>query len=235
MAEGKGERFFTNADWWIAILTFALVVVTYFSLRVIRGQLDEMKSAGKQTDQMLEIASKQAEIATKQAEAAAINARAATSAADSARRALLLSERAWVGVLFAHIDTMMTETKAHAIIWIQNASRGTAHHVHVLSDSGYYEGDLPANPPYRARRILFSDRMLLPGDKFQDEIFSRDIPTVEELSKIAQPDMKARYYVWSTITYVDVFGKKHQTKFCGYYDPRGQGDLITCPFYNDAD
>lgn len=212
----------------MVVLTLALALVTYLSLRVIRGQLSEMKSAGQQTDKMIEIARKQAEAAGKSADAA-------TSAANSGKEALRLSERAWVGVISAHIDPMVANTRAHGSILMQNSSRGTAIHVHVRANSGLYEGPLPTNPPYRAQNVLQSDRMLMPGNKFEYEFFSPAPLSANEVARSSDAGLKWRYYVWAKVTYVDVFGDTHTTKFCGLYDPRGNGSLITCPFYNEPD
>ncbi len=44
-----------------------------------------------------------------------------------------------------------------------------------------------------------------------------------------------RAYVYGFLTYVDVFHRKHFSKFCGYVDPENTGLVTACKQYNDAD
>ena len=67
----------------------------------------------------------------------------------------------------------------------------------------------------------------------------RTIPyTPARASKISKTNMQlyladsVHIYVYGIIEYMDIFGEKHESKFCGEI-VKGQKNLTFCPGYND--
>jgi hypothetical protein len=112
---------------WIAVLTaviggigIAQWIVFSDQLEAMRGQLDEMKSTGRQTDELIRANSNLAEAARKQADAAADTARISQDA-------FIANQRAWVGPKSARIVVRQKLSEPMAIIVdYQNTGRQPA-------------------------------------------------------------------------------------------------------------
>jgi hypothetical protein len=60
-------------------------------------------------------------------------------------------------------------------------------------------------------------------------------PTPTAQPAVAEPPSNAKFwYVYGVVTYDDVFGDHHRTKFC-YRAIPGTGVWFYCPTYNEAD
>lgn len=91
------------SDRWMIFLTAALVfasivsaVIFYFQWRTMRNQLDEMKSTGKQADELIKANTALADSARKQAEAANVSAKAASESNKLNRELFEASQRPWI-------------------------------------------------------------------------------------------------------------------------------------------
>lgn len=92
--EDRGKRFREYLTLMLVFITAAAVIYQAF---IFSGQLDEMKSSGEQTGQLIENNAKLAGAAGKQAEAAEKQAVAMSEYAKVTRDSLIAAQRAWVG------------------------------------------------------------------------------------------------------------------------------------------
>ncbi len=107
--EDRNEKINVTLAVITIFLVFLTVVFTGASWWVFSGQLEEMKSAGTQTKQLIDANAKLAEAANKQASAAAENAK-------TAHDSYIASQRAWVGPTNAKIDGEIAVSKPLSIV-----------------------------------------------------------------------------------------------------------------------
>lgn len=105
-AADRAARRTADATWAIFLLTLVIMVVGYLQWRSMQGQLDEMKSSGTQTDQLIAQAKKSAE--------------AARDAADTATAA----NRAWISPITARLTEPLDINKPVAAITVTTQNIG---------------------------------------------------------------------------------------------------------------
>jgi hypothetical protein len=92
--EDRGKRFRDYLTLFFVMVTASGVL---YQAYIFSGQLEEMKSAGVQTNKLIGANAKLAEAAGKQADAAQKQAQALVDSAKVAHDNMILAERAWVG------------------------------------------------------------------------------------------------------------------------------------------
>jgi len=92
--EDRGKKF---RDYLTLFFVMATAGGVLYQAYIFSGQLNEMKTAGSQTDKLIDTNAKLAEAAGKQADAAQKQAQALTDSAAVAHDNMILAERAWVG------------------------------------------------------------------------------------------------------------------------------------------
>jgi hypothetical protein len=99
--EDRGQRF---RDYLTLFFVMATAAGVFYQAHIFSGQLEEMQSASKQTEQLIsangklaETGTQQAAAAVKQAEATDKQANALVQSADVSREGMILAQRAWVG------------------------------------------------------------------------------------------------------------------------------------------
>lgn len=92
--EDRGKRF---REYLTLIFIIATAAGVFYQAHIFSQQLDEMKSASVQTNQLIGANAKLAEAAGKQADAAQKQADALGEAAKVSHESMILAQRAWVG------------------------------------------------------------------------------------------------------------------------------------------
>jgi hypothetical protein len=121
------DRRISIATLFLVLLT---VVFTYLTWRTLSGQLDEMKTAGEQTKQLIDTNAKLVDAATKQAEAATENAKIS-------RDSFVASERAWVGPRAAKINSAPVADKDLAIV-LEYGNTGREPAIETVTDTDVF-------------------------------------------------------------------------------------------------
>jgi hypothetical protein len=126
-SEDSNEQKDRAINWVTLFLVFLTVIFTFLTWRTLSGQLREMKSAGEQTQKIIDTNAKLVEAATKQADATARAADAATKQSENSDKALIESQRAWVGPTTTKVDGAIEIGKPVTIVAeYLNSGRGPA-------------------------------------------------------------------------------------------------------------
>jgi hypothetical protein len=220
-------------DWLMAILTCAIVYLAW--------------SGGRQTDKMIVAANKSAQAAQSFSESAdriraettkavaefgdmadanRTSAAAATSSSNTARNALEISERAYLGITAAQMDKdLAAGTNVKLSVFVANGGRTPAFNVHVRH---YYRWGPPGvqkNLPL-TKVALVSTSILLPGVQLlqaSDQIAALPTTVIEELKK-----GELVLVAYGQITYTDAVRKRRFTRYCYLYDPANPTQLQVC-------
>jgi hypothetical protein len=122
--EDQGKRF---RDYFTLFFVIATTVGVFYQAYIFSGQLNEMKSSGEQTGQLIENNAKLAIAASKQAEAAERQAIATAEYASVTRDSLIESQRAWVGPRNVRSNNApLLQQPLDAIVEYQNTGRDPA-------------------------------------------------------------------------------------------------------------
>jgi hypothetical protein len=219
----------------IAFFGLCAVAVAYLQFSAMRGQLQEMASAGNQTERMIILN-------IGQLRASARTAQAAEDAAGEARKQLALvheqmvrDQRAWIGA-HIHMDTTPQQTPyffTYAYIF-KNYGKSPAFDV-LSKDNGEVFGiRFPKSPKYykpASPLEVPSKSALFPGDS--GALSGTAHITPAQLAEITAGTKW--FYSYGTITYKDIFGQTHITHVCnrhGVNPPTNKPSL--CDTYNDA-
>lgn len=226
-------------DWLIAALTLAIVYLAW--------------SGGKQTNDLITAAQKNAQAATNFSKSAdSINneirsavqnfkdmtaanqesAKAATTSSNIAKSALEVSERAFVGVTSLTMDKDFAEgqgTKITAVI--VNSGKTPAFNVRVRHYFAYAPKPISKNLRFTPMATV-STTFLLPL-----------VQLVQASDKVPAPPKEVRelirrgtiaFVAYGIIEYTDVFKKKRVTKYCYLYDPALPLFFQVCANGNEA-
>jgi hypothetical protein len=123
---------------WTVIGLLLAAAFAFCQLMVMRSQLGEMESSGKQADDLIKANVALAESAKKQAEAAASQAAAAVESVKIARDNLLAAERAWIGPTAAAMNTpIQLNNPIKVTINYGNTGRQPAQAITLLGSKTY--------------------------------------------------------------------------------------------------
>jgi hypothetical protein len=226
-------------DWLMAFLTLAIVYLAW--------------SGGRQTDDLITAATKNAEAAGKFSQSAeSINAAvggavqdfkrmtsanetsadAARASSDTARAALEISERAYVGITSVVMDKDLADGQESKItVTIANGGRTPAFSMRTRH---YYAWGPKAIP---------NPRTYTPIDVVSTDILIPNVELIQASDKVANLHEPAitlirdgRFVLdaYGITEYTDVFKKKRTTKYCFRYDPANPTAFIVCPEGNEA-
>lgn len=219
----EGEEKATRERVTIAALIMT-VVFTFLTLVVFKGQLDEMKSTGVQTDTLIETNRNLANAATQQASASAISAQ-------TAQDTLLASQRAWVGPSTAKIEGAIEAGKElKAVVTVVNTGREPGKNlfwdvVGIPTDTVEDHNGVPSfivrkyieacfNTPSQYRR-----QVIFPSTGLGGGGFTFTTPISAEKIDDGIVDGTKSLLVQGCLAY-DAFGKTHHTAFCYFYNAK---------------
>jgi len=153
------------------------------------------------------------------------------------RRNFTVDQRAWLGVGEVAVDTNIREgmpLKFYPIL--MNSGKTPA--LHVMQRGGWSLVPLTDSPTTEAALELeinrhpdFLQGVIQPGAKRNLWDCGEKPLTKQQEEGLRNGSMILR--VFAKITYRDIFGEEHLTKFCSTFDPHTM-QFGPCPFYQDA-
>src|ERR1700733_6741397 len=226
-------------DWLIVFLTLAIVYLAW--------------SGGKQTDDLITAAKKKAEAADRfsrradniKAEIADAvesfksmtkanqeSADAATTSSSTAKAALEVSERAFVGVTTVTMDKDFADGVDTTVsVTILNSGKTPAYNVHTRHYFNYGRKPNPDGLPFSPVEMI-STAVVLPLVQYIRASDKVSAPPKEVRDMIRQGSLA--FIAYGIIEYTDVFKKKRITKYCNTYDPASPLTFQVCPVGNEA-
>jgi hypothetical protein len=210
-------------------------------------------SGGRQTDDLIIAAKKNAEAATKFSNSAdSINlaissavqdfkrmtaanetsAGAATSSSNTAKAALEVSERAYVGVVSAVMDKDLADgQESKIIVTIANGGRTPAFSMRTRHYYTWGPAAVPNPHTYAPLNVVSTDILIPTVEAVQasDKIANLHEPAI---TLIRNGTFLLEAY--GIIEFTDVFKKKRFTKYCYRYDPSNPTAFIVCPEGNES-
>lgn len=217
-------RFFSETkatDWGIVILTAGLLIVGFWQWQVISGQLAEMKSAGQQTDSLIEQYKVQGAALNRLVDAENRYAKAAETA-----------DRAWIGIAFVPPDDI--ERPSRIVINATNSGRGAAVINNFSSEEAGF-ARFPEAPTYKPTDIPNSkaSRFLVVPGMSEPSYFQGIVVNPQQMDVLKSG--KITLYLYSKVEYTDLrTNTSHFTHGCMYYVPVVKA-FRNCPEYNSAD
>lgn len=156
---------------------------------------------------------------SKQTEAAAEAASAAQLHAES----LAATERAWL--LIGPSRSEQDWSRDGAFHWvIRNVGKTPARLMESQARCAVMSGQIPERPLY-GDAVFLHDRMLAPGDELR--LATRwEVETERGFEPLADAGAMPRFALlaYGTVTYLDVFDREHESRFCEEYAFDGAGD-----------
>lgn len=210
----KPMNWFRNPDWWMVILTAFLFVVGVVTLIVFYRQFGEMQ---KQTTilntQAQQAATDSIEAAKKVERQLTISDKQAKSARDQVEvisKQMRLEQRAWIGVGVLDLKGLV----------YKNFGKGTALKVTTQAFTHFSKTEVTISDKWIAeQKDIPPAHVLSAGSLFPDQVILG--PTGKDLTKYirwSQVEAGTEFlYEFGTITYFDVFGQRHSTKWCGFW------------------
>jgi hypothetical protein len=210
-------------------------------------------SGGRQTDDLITAAKKNAEAAEKFSRSAdSINsaitgavqdfkrmtsanetsAGAATASSNTAKAALEVSERAYLGVVAVTMDKDLAEGQESKItVTLANGGRTPAFSVRTKHYWTWGPKALPNPRNYTPLAVVSTDIIIpnVQGVQATDKITNLHEPTIGFIH-----DGSVLLEAYGIAEYTDVFKKKRTTTYCYRYDPANPTYLIVCPEGNEA-
>jgi hypothetical protein len=161
------------------------------------------------------------------------NADAAKANAEAARDLVALArteQRAWVGVSKLYVTQQ--NGSASLRLEVKNSGQTPALDCQILWRSEGRAADVPYVPEFTsALKKPPSTATIFPGLTKEGGLTPTPVPTQELIE--AAVDGRFVYYVWVKITYRDVYGEPHTTRYFGSW--RGHGSQVQDePTHNDA-
>ena len=241
------------------IATIAAVVVSciyaflaFRQMHVMKGQLDQMTSAGAQTDNLIIQAIAQNEATNtlaQQAERSNEIAEKTLKTNEALSKIALkqgivisrLEQRAWISVLSVQNIKPQNDKPLNIPVTIKNTGKTPALDVTALACASVVKKNV--KPTFSYNKILdpIQSRMIiLPNDEKTTEINIEDSQRISADGKLTKEAIdylnsgKETIYIYGKITYKDIFDEQHWTTFCYIYNPV-DGYSIICEEYNNMD
>jgi hypothetical protein len=160
----------------------------------------------------------------------------AKRSADIADKSLDVSDRAWVGIKSFDLDGAPEsgKTTMGGRATLENKGKSPARHVQAFSMFITLCGQLVQHPhPAFDNGYMASTFPLFPDTQSQTTDSPKGTWTDTDIATLKNPDCK--YYVFTKITYDDIFGQHHWTHMCGFWNSDNPPTLRVCPAYNETD
>lgn len=223
----------------LMVYTTAIVAVgTIFYTIVAVFQWQLMKESGKQTsvqvDKLIDQSKRIADTSDETAHQAKV---ALDTTIENAR----LEQRAWIGITsmysndYSQGNKIFIEGKMSRIgVFVINSGKTPARNFRGFAYSQYLKaGEKPVLPKKESQRVLQgSSGVVQPNMSLAIGTQTDITPNKAYIDNLTSG--KSVFFVLGVVTYDDVFGRHHFTKFCNFLSP----DLIAfsaCPTGNETD
>ncbi len=216
------------------------VVAALKTLRAINAQVIEMQATGKQTDQLIRESIAQTKTLVQQAESLAKSAyhlgesanatyrsasamenvaekiAVSTEAATASVSAINKQIRAYLFVLVGSgtIQNRASNLKFAASPTLLNAGNTPAHKVSYRIKAAVLPVPLPSDFTFPLPSEVIGGSPVGPHQNATMNAFVDDFCADEEIEGIKIGGNDKALYAWGIVTYKDVFGENHSTKFC---------------------
>jgi hypothetical protein len=222
----------------MAVATVVIMIATIANVWVVGGQLEEMRSSGRQTDQLIK---SNADLAA----AAGTQAEATKQAADVAERTLLITQIPYVGIQsIKEVPTRDAESKRviyHKVsIVLENTGNTVAKNMATVINGGDFIGEIPGNFAFSDGGVTRKLNDMAP----KSPLVLGGIPLEQEaVIKIAAHQI--HYYFWGWVEYDDLFMTSYKTprhgrNFCFELVVNGDpsedkyaAEFLLCPKHNE--
>lgn len=228
----KKKRDWPNlSEWLMVIFTGVIAFYAYSQYTEMHGATDYARRQTEAAEKIQAAADRQA-IAASNFAASANNLEGTINSAEkdlkqtaansersikATQDAIRLEQRAWVTIDSQRLKTLEQDKIASAEIEIVNAGKTIA----KGGDSRSYIL-LPATKliqyePFGTQKKPISLGVMFPNSHYflvtstDDKLTDMQVREVQNGSRFL--------YVWGDLNYTDVFGIKHHSNFCGFYDP----------------
>jgi hypothetical protein len=212
----------TWADWVQVIIQGIVLLGAFFALSIYKGQLIEMRAANKLMKASTDAAT-----------------RAAKAAEDGIRKAEAsshLDQRAWVSTTGVGETHDVGQPVVTTVI-TKNSGRTFAKEVIVESHRRGLPRGVEPDLSLKSDTKDGSRGLMAPDTEYPSETVGVGLVGENDLQLVKKGDI--RVFVFGTITYSDVFGCEHWTKFCWVLNPshpdRAHWAYSAYKIGNDAD
>jgi hypothetical protein len=229
--------FFTCLQWWEARQTRKDVHQDAVDAR--RMAADQFKVQREDSEDQAQAQQRDVTRAANAADRSARAAEKSASLAENAQRAnrelFQVSERARVFIKNIELTPPQASQELKVQVTVENFGKTPANQMEAYGNVQVRDSALPQNPqdepafPTRPR----SSAVLMPSDTVGLPILGRRPLTGQEVDAINSG--ASLLYVFGHLEYLDVFGQRHETRFCSQYNPQFPQRLNICPYYNSAD
>ncbi|MBZ5530070.1 MAG: hypothetical protein LAO20_01445 [Acidobacteriia bacterium] len=219
--------------------THELAVQAKAQADAAKAQADKMADSVRKTDDLIKESTEQTRATNRLATEAKRSADIARRSADissqsleTARLAMRVEQRAWVGPMLTEIAPEPLEPNKFIEIGVTISNTGKTPAYKV---TGYAMYDFVANgakpnlSTIRQSSEEISKGTLFPGATAH---FLKTTHPVQPSDDVLNG--RSTIYVFGIITYVDIFNRNHWTHFCFWYAP-WEKRFLTCDTYNDTD
>lgn len=232
---------FTIALWWTSSEQLGQIME---QTQAMKDQLAEMKSGSEDTKIIAQSAKIQAEGTNKLAETAIAqvnelraSVRTAQKAYSFTREALMLDQRAWVGIQNVRMLTFEVGKPIVAIVVFINTGKTPAIEAKAftlllsggrLTDIGSFDFEQES----KNIKISQSVTHVQPGNVIEVPVTSST--SMEEAEFVSIKSGRTVLYVFGKLTYSDVFDRKHTSWVCAHYVP-SNNSFPNCEKYKNPD
>jgi hypothetical protein len=205
------KPFLSHGEYVMGVLTTIYVLISFFSFMAIKRQADIGADSA---------------VAAKNAASAAQDA---ARAAEKNTEALMNIERPWLIVTGVKYETFPTAdgNQPHVVITFKNFGHSIASPVRVGGTFRVFEnaGDLPEEPTYHDITQIKELGVLMPADDERPLLRLRLETDASDFHKVIHGPLI--WYAFGFVTYEDIFGRIHETRFC--YATASSGAAIFWP------
>lgn len=144
-----------------------------------------------------------------------------------------LDQRAWVGPVEAIMPKAGEKPEPHLGVKIMNSGKTPARRLLTKISTQYLPAEAEFAPSYKDNSVKPGVSVIQPGMRINlFSLATLGVMTPQEIDGVRTG--RNILYLYGLITYEDIFGRPHSTRFCLYL----QSDLSgfnACSTYNDAD
>jgi hypothetical protein len=156
----------------------------------------------------------------------------ATKSAGYAKDNVRVGLRAYLGVQTMNFGKITEGERTKVEVIIENTGRTPAMNVTLTSRLDYRDSDISDDPDYRTQPEPESKLSILSGFSHPAIVFGERGLFKNEVEDLV--NQKTRFYSYGVIQYDDVFGERHTTKYCGWYNFE-KTSFTSCRNHNQID
>lgn len=222
------SQFCAPADMWVAYATVGLVIVTFglalYTAKLYRATVrlgkEAERTSSRQGGEMAESIKQASLAATAMSSLAAsmeVSVQAAKESAEILRQRSALQLRAFLTVStgVSAYQERYRDVRFQAVARVRNSGNTPALHVRTRSASAFMARPLPEDFEFPLPSATDDDPGFTLGSGQESDIWA---PPFDYFPEEDVPDLKAGtrevLTFWGIVTYDDIFGESHSTKFC---------------------